>query len=419
MKIAILAGHFQWVGGIDFVKYLVRALLDRADAHDATVVVLIPDSHELLLYERHSRFSARVVVWTGMLLNRLVDRLLNRNVFSKEFFDDAYRGFRGTVEFAYYSRSRAGLAACLEHVGADVAMPVLRPLGRRFPFPWVGYVFDLQHKYYPQYFGLMERLMRDVLFRTTTRTARVTIVNAEAVRADLVNYYAVRAKSIVVLPFSAFPAPDWLLPDDTDVGQRFELPERFFLISNQLFVHKSHQTAFEALKELREDSQFDDVQVLCTGDTNDLRDPGFFASLQEKISSLGVSDHVRFLGHVDKLDQIRILRRSVALLQPTLFEGGAGGGSTRDAIAVGKRAIISDIPVNRELQNDLVTFFTAGDAFSLAAAMTDVLCSPEKSVDAESLRAAERERLRRLGEVLFDVIRTAIGNRASETPLVS
>jgi glycosyltransferase involved in cell wall biosynthesis len=409
MKIAIPAGHFQWVGGIDFVKYLIRALLERAVAHDATVVILIPDSHESLLYKRSSRATARVVIWMGMALNRFVDLLLNRNVFSRAFFDDAYGDFRGTVEFAYYSRSRAGLAACLEHVGADVVLPVLRPLGRRFPFPWVGYVFDLQHKYYPQYFGWAERLMRDVLFRTTTRTARVTIVNAEAVCADLVKYYSANREKIVVLPFSAFPAPEWLLPDDSDVQKRFDLPERFFLISNQLFVHKSHVTAFEALQLLREDSRFEDVHVLCTGDTKDLRDPEFFETLLETIDTLGVSARVRFLGHIDKLDQIRILKRSVALLQPTLFEGGAGGGSTRDAIAVGKRAIISDIPVNCELQNDLVTFFAARDASSLAASMTDVLCSPEQSVDAESLRTAEKERLRRLGDVLFDIVGAAIG----------
>ena len=333
----------------------------------------------------------------------------SRNAFSRVFFDDAYRDFQGKVEFAYYSRSRAGLAACLDHVGADVVFPVLRPPGKRFPFPWVGYVFDLQHKYFPQYFSWTERVMRDVLFRTTTRTAPVAIVNAKTVRDDLVEYYAADADKIVVLPFSAFAAAEWLTSDDGDVGSRFELPARYFLISNQLFVHKSHETAFEALKVLRDDPQFEDVHVLCTGDTKDLRDPGFFQHLQERIDELGVSDRVRFLGHIDKLDQIRILKKSVALVQPTLFEGGAGGGSTRDAIAIGKRSIVSDIKVNLELESDLVTFFKARDASALADAMRRVLRTPEQRFSSERLRIVEQERLRCLGNVLFEAIDRAVG----------
>jgi len=275
----------------------------------------------------------------------------------------------------------------------------------------VGYVFDLQHKYLPQYFSRMECIMRDVLFRTTTRTAPVTIVNAQTVSDNLVEQYSADASKIVVLPFSAFAAPAWLAPDDGDVGTRFDLPDRFFLISNQLFAHKSHVTAFEALKELQSDPQFKDVHVLCTGDTKDLRDPEFFDHLQQRIGELGVSDCVRFLGHIDKLDQIRILKRSVALVQPTLFEGGAGGGATRDAIAIGKRAIVSDIKVNGELQSDLVTFFKAEDAYSLAASMTRMLSSREQAVDTEALRAAEKARLLQLGDVLFDVIGMATAIR--------
>ena len=410
MKVAIPAGHFQWVGGIDFVKYLIRALIERAGERSASVVILIPDSRELLCYGR-SGLGGRLSIWIGMALNRSIDRALNRNTFTRKFFDDAYGGFGDGVEFAYYSRSRAGLAACLEHVGADVVFPVLRPLGKRFPFPWVGYVFDLQHKYLPQYFSRMERFMRDVLFRTTTRTAPVTIVNAQTVSDNLVEQYSADASKIVVLPFSAFAVPAWLAPEDGDVGTRFDLPDRFFLISNQIFAHKSHVTAFEALKELRNDPQFGDVHVLCTGDTKDLRDPEFFNHLQERISEIGVSDHVRFLGHIDKLDQIRILKKSVALVQPTLFEGGAGGGSTRDAIALGKRAIVSDIKVNKELQSDLVTFFKAEDACSLAEAMRGMLSSQEQAVDAEALRAAEQARLQELGDVLFDVIGMATAIR--------
>ena len=73
-----------------------------------------------------------------------------------------------------------------------------------------------------------------------------------------------------------------------------------------------------------------------------------------------------------KLDQIHLLRSSIALIQPTFFEGGPGGGSVYDAVSVGCSCIISDIAVNRELASEsLVTYFKVGDANDLANVMRD------------------------------------------------
>ena len=53
------------------------------------------------------------------------------------------------------------------------------------------------------------------------------------------------------------------------------------------------------------------------------------------MDELGINDDVEIVGHIPKLDQIALLKNSIAVIQPTLFEGGPGGGSAYDAISLG------------------------------------------------------------------------------------
>ena len=84
----------------------------------------------------------------------------------------------------------------------------------------------------------------------------------------------------------------------------------------------------------------------------DYRFPEHINNLQREIDELGIADQVHFLGHIPKADQIAIMKGSLAVLQPTLFEGGPGGGSVYDAVSLGVPALLSDIPVNREIENE-------------------------------------------------------------------
>mgnify|MGYP001373869249 CR=1 FL=1 len=55
------------------------------------------------------------------------------------------------------------------------------------------------------------------------------------------------------------------------------------------------------------------------------------------------------MGLVNKKTQIALLKNARALIQPSLFEGGPGGGSCRDAISLDLEIFASDIEINREL----------------------------------------------------------------------
>ena len=53
----------------------------------------------------------------------------------------------------------------------DVLIPAITPLPSGFPVPWVGYIYDFQHRYFPQLFSPAECAQRDKQFSATELTS--------------------------------------------------------------------------------------------------------------------------------------------------------------------------------------------------------------------------------------------------------
>jgi glycosyltransferase involved in cell wall biosynthesis len=142
------------------------------------------------------------------------------------------------------------------------------------------------------------------------------------------------------------------------------------------------------------------MSVAFTGHMRDYRNPNYIRELTARVESLRISDDCHFLGLIPKLDQIAIMRSAAAIIQPTLFEGTPGGLAVSDAIGVGQRVIVSDIPVNREIQQYVDEYFPPTDARALFDAMCRVREQRIPRRSQELLLAAGLKRRRHFGRVL-------------------
>jgi glycosyltransferase involved in cell wall biosynthesis len=98
------------------------------------------------------------------------------------------------------------------------------------------------------------------------------------------------------------------------------------------------------------------------------------------------------------------------VLQPTLFEGGPGGGAVYDAVSLGVPAILSDIPVNREIENEPNLFyFEAGSAPDLAGKMRAFLKKEIRKPAREDLLSRGERRKRLMGDRLLEAVRFVSG----------
>ena len=402
LSVAVLSGGFvDWGGGIEFLRHILHGLLRIKKEKNLKIYLILEEEPQNRRIEEALKGMLRFVFRDKF--NFLTKKPGTGNTDLLQ----AIEPIADEMEIIRHDGSIRSLEKVLSDSGVEVVLPCMKVLGKRFPVPWVGYVWDFQHRYYPDYFKRHEIYLRDRHFRSMVNTAKVLLVNSMSVKDDIDRFFPGHASQVVALPFLAPLIEGWLDPSPPGLSTRYGLPERYFLISNQFWIHKSHLTAFKALRYFMDQTGRKDVFVVCTGWMHDYRFPEHMENLKREIRELRLQDRILFLGHIPKSDQINIMKNCIAVIQPTLFEGGPGGGSVYDAVALGVPSIVSDIPVNKEISDESVSFFKAGSEQDLAMNMMRIVDSPRRNASREELISSENRRVDKFAAALFEAMRSA------------
>jgi glycosyltransferase involved in cell wall biosynthesis len=397
VKVGILAHDFiTWSGGVDFLRTIVDSLLACPRSEKAECHLLLPDSGPRL---RWRRFRRGLKAATRKVMGRTPpppDHAPSQAIVLQTLAE-----FGNRLRMEHIDIGRRALVRATERLKLDAVIPALHSLGADFPRPWVAYAYDFQHKYFPQNFPPGDCRSRDEHFAELLTQARAVIVNARAAAADIARFVPQATARVFTLPFAPAPSADWF-EERPELLARHGVAPPYFLISNQFWAHKDHASAFEAFRHIA--APHPELSLICTGSTAGSRDPDYFPCLMNQLRNWGLDRRVRVLGLIPKRDQIEIMKHACAVIQPTLFEGGPGGGAVYDAVALDVPAILSDIPVNREIEGPGLEFFPAGDADVLARKMEARLAASHQRATSGELISAGRRYRAACGEVLWSAI---------------
>jgi glycosyltransferase involved in cell wall biosynthesis len=390
-------GFMDWGGGVDFLRGIATGL--RHADPTLELHLLVPTRGPLATLNRLRDIARSVVRGRHVIAHQP----------HHEHLQFAMAG-TGAILHRVDAGTRT-LARAASRLQLDALIPAYVPQAASCAAPWVGYLYDFQHKHLPQFFTAQECARRDRDFQRMLDSAEAVVVNARDVARDIDRFFPARRARVFTLPFSPSPGHEAFLVEPREACQRHGVAGRYFIVCNQFWKHKDHGTAFKAFAALA--SRHPDLSLVCTGATSDSRFPGYFDELMREASRDGVADRIHALGLIPKTDQLALVRGAVALIQPTLFEGGPGGGAVFDAVGVGQRAIVSDIAVNTEIDEPIVRFFKAGDAASLVECMEATLAeAPPAPGDPTELMALGLERRRACGLVLLDAVRYVMATKS-------
>jgi len=385
-------GFRDWAGGVDFLFSVVDSV--RA----------LPDAVEIHLLDSLPQAPRGWKRWRRAIAARLGARTDDR---PPPVLDCSAIAARCDAT-SRLPNGGAAIAEAAKRLHLDAVLPSHGVLPDSLPCPWIGYLYDFQHRHLPHLFTDRERRKRDEAFARMVDSAPAVVVNSQDTASEARRLYPHAAARIHALPFNASPRPEWL--DDAAGRPGPALAGPYFLVSNQFWVHKDHATAFRAFAQVA--GRHLNVRLVCTGQTSDFRRPDYFGTLVGLLETLGIRDRVTIAGLLPKTEQIDLLKGAVAVIQPTLCEGGPGGGAVYDAVSVGVRAIVSDIPINRELSGEsTVTFFSTGDPEALAVAMERILETPFSRASATLLRDRGQARRAACGRVILDIVAALMAGR--------
>ncbi len=408
MRIGINADYFQeWGGGIDFLQLILRGFNSIQKETELEIVILVPfhkSSISVLLLTQIKSFIKKNLKRKGG----------ERKILDPKILQESFK-VEGINKWIIYDSDQKTLAQIAIEEKVDVVLPCYKSLGKDFPLPWVGYVFDFQHKYIPELFSQKDIQNRNKLFENNLNDAPTVIVNALEVKSDVHQFIPNAGATVFALPFC--PLYDL---QDYPKGE-FSIPEimegNYFLVSNQFWKHKDHETAFRAMAIFMEDESLNNIKLVCTGEFSDYRDNYYAQYLTNLIKNLDIQNRLILTGYISKRKQKALMHNAIALIQPTLFEGGPGGGSVYEAIGMGLPVILSDISINREIDHENTLYFNRKDPQDLAMKMIQALAL--KKISKEELLIKKEIFEAKLGQVLLESIKNATAGFKKNAPLIS
>jgi len=325
----IMQGGRSWIGGSEYIKNIILALSSLPDEERSSFEIC-------LLYNQDFETDVQ---------NQLKPYLSNAYNLENELEPITFfNRLKWKIQRDLFKQLDPRLHPFLEKNKLDFVYPYFITRNKKPSYCGCPWIYDFQHKYLPHLFAQSDIDSRDKGFTQIADLSPRVVLSSQTAAADFQKFFPNSKCQTEVLHFTTSLPASWYALDPVLIRQKYHLPERFFLISNQFWQHKNHLIVLEALKILQETSIY--PVVVCTGHIYDYRKPEYIDTILQTISTYGLANQIYLLGLIPRIDQIQLMRHSLAVIQPSLFEGWST--VVEDARCLGKKMILSDFPVHLE-----------------------------------------------------------------------
>ena len=345
-KIGILFSYSEgWIGGSYYFINLVHALNHLPDAVKPEVVI-VSESEAALKIIQETGYPYLSFV-SSILKYNIVERVINKLskiILKNTLVDKSFSSDQIDVLFGYYEQ-------------------LFRyPKNRK-----IFWIPDLQDKYYPQYLGEEVAASRRKQHEQLAYSNSEVLFSSNDSKNDFEKFYPKSICKTYVVQF-AVTLPQYHDVTFDQVVSKFNISQPYFFSPNQFWSHKNHLVVVKAVELLK--NQGTEVMVVFTG--NEKTGGGEYAKeLKEYVYKAGLQNNCLFLGFIDRKEQLVLMEKSTAIIQPSLFEGWST--VVEDGKCMGKYLILSDLKVHHEQISENVTFFDPLSGTDLASEMERLL----------------------------------------------
>lgn len=357
-----------WLGGLNYFRNLLTAVCSNDDRCIEPVLFIHPRVEQ----EAIKGFPLIEIIRTPLvsprhpvrLAGRLSHRLLN-------------------VDLSLESLLTKHSIDILSHSGI---------VGKKSRVASISWIPDFQHRRMPQYFASRELQVRNREFRKMIARSHRIIVSSYDAQRDFQAFALAALDKSRVLQFVSCIEPQSSCVSRDSLFLKYKIDRPYFHLPNQFWPHKNHAVVIDALSILAKRGI--DALVLATGRTSDYRGPAYFESVMERARIRGVVQNFRVLGMVPSSDLYSLMIHSVALINPSNFEGWST--SVEESKTLGLPIVLSDIHVHLEQAPALGRFFKVDSAEDLANALIAELVHSDQGQTAKARQTALLDLPRRI-----------------------
>ena len=345
----IMLSGKEWMGGAEYIKNIIIALsrlpTETRKTFEIHLLILGEDFLDLDVYQQLKPYLNTVYNLNQLQPRTFINRL------------------RWKTKKIFLEESNPQVSEFLKKIDIDFVYPYFSSkLADKLSFHSCPWIYDFQHKYLPHLFTRHEVIHRDKEFTKIAKLSKRIVLSSNCAASDFCKFFPDSKAEIEVLQFRTPLQDNWCEDDVISIQKKYKLPDRFFLVSNQFWQHKNHKIIFEALKILKDKSIH--PIIVYTGNIQDYRNSDYIDTIFKMIQEYSLEAQTYLLGLIPKKDQMQLMRRSIAVIQPSLFEGWST--VVEDARCLGKNIILSDFPVHLEQNPPNSAFFDRYSSSQLA-----------------------------------------------------
>jgi glycosyltransferase involved in cell wall biosynthesis len=356
LRIGILFKYDEnWIGGTYYLVNLISALNLLSDS-DKPRILIFSNSSDFKFLISQINYPILEHVEIPKSPSNLIFKLFNRitnNVLRKKTIQHLYRGELDAI-FPFRN------------------IHFLQNIALEKRLYWIP---DFQEKHFPEFYS-QGHLDKELATNTQiVMESKKLVLSSYNALKDLRQFYPdYKSKPFVVHFATKFPTIKNI--DKNQLLSKYNLPEIYFFAPNQFWKHKNHIVVIKAIEELK--LRNIEAVVVFSGKEYDSRNPDYSEQLKTYVRSMNLNAEVRFLGFIDRNEQLQLMKHSIAVIQPSLFEGWST--VIEEAMAFNKVVIASDLDVNKEQLGDQGYYFCRHSFSELATRISEVLTNLPKVV---------------------------------------
>tara|TARA_B100001142_G_C14241937_1_gene619754 strand:+ start:20 stop:1180 length:1161 start_codon:yes stop_codon:yes gene_type:complete len=335
--------HHKWLGGFNIIMNLIKALYLLKNRKIDPILIV---SKNFKKKEIQNFKNVKVIKSDFFLDQNLLSRIYNK------------------ISILTFGKSEKYDNFFIKHK-IKVLSHTLLPLGKKSlikSFPWIP---DFQYIHYPENFSLKNKFMKNLSNKICAKHSSKIILSSNDVKNDvkkltLKGFLKSRINSFV------FDIPSKKkITSLSLLKKKYKIKSKYFYLPNQYWVHKNHILVLKSLKKVI--TQNKSIVIVSTGYADDHRSLGYFQKIKDYLKKNNLKQNFQYLGLVPYNDVMSLMYHSVAVLNPSKFEGWSS--SVEQAKSMGKKIVLSNINVHKEQNPKRGMYFNPNDFNKLSSIM--------------------------------------------------
>ncbi len=330
-----------WIGGTYYVMNLIHALNALDDVHKPFLIILSKDEtdFEKVKAIQYPYIDYQLINKTDLSLPARIINKLARPIFKDNLIK--IKPHKQKIDVLFWGT--------LDHYFRKIPIHLF----------WIP---DFQEVHLPTFFSAKQIESRRKKYRHLVQQKKDIVFSSQDANNDFNQLFPNAKGNSFILNFAVSHPKEYKKRSIDTLKKKYDLTSPYFFCPNQFWKHKNHMLVLNSLKELKSKGQLN-FTVAFSGKESDQRNPNYFKGLKTFVRENNLENNIRFLGFIDRKDQLQLMNHALAIVQPSLFEGWST--VVEDAKAMNQNIIISDLDVHKEQLGDTGYFFDRNSSIEL------------------------------------------------------